>query len=187
MAQRVRQEQGGSARPGSCERAVEDAPSTEGLQVTGYATADQLRDWGAYSLNELSGDPADDAALEAVLERSSIDLDAGYLRWPLPGPDDLVTPPLRIDLSKLSVWEVDVLARACCAQALYRLELGEDLDPSTITSAPNVSFSPLAPPPVGTQALTVLSGCPSLHVYRHGLGVPDEPEPDELEPGPAAA
>jgi hypothetical protein len=173
MAQRVRQEQGGCSRPGSCERAVEVAPSTEGFEVTGYATSDQLRTWGEFALMEVLG-PCSDEDLDALLERASIDLDS-YLRWPLPGPDDPVVPPLRIDVATLSTWEVWALQRACVSQAIYRAELQEDLEPSLLTSAPLVSFSPRPPDLVGTQALTVLSGCPSLHVYRHGLGTPDEP------------
>ena len=186
MAQRVRQEQGGSPRPGSRERAVEDASSTEGCEVTAYASPDQLRTWGAYALIEVLGICTDED-LAALLTRASTDIDAGYLRFPLPGDDDDVTPPLRIDTSKLSAWEADALARAVCAQAIYRAELQEDFEPSLLTSAPLISFSSTPPALIGTQALVVLSGCSNLHRFRTGLGVPDEPEPDELEPGPAAA
>lgn len=186
MEKSVREARSERPRPGA-RPVVEDAPSTEGFEVTGYATSDQLRTWGEFALMEVLG-PCSDEDLDALLERASIDLDS-YLRWPLPGPDDDVTPPLRIDTSKLTAWELWALQRACCAQSLYRAELNEDMEPSLLTSAPLISFSPRPPDLVGTQATVVLSGCASLHVYRHGLGVPDEPEPepDEFEPGPAAA
>jgi hypothetical protein len=137
--------------------------------MAAYATVDQLKLWGAYALNELSGCPADDDDLLAVLERSSLDID-GFLRWPLPTDDDDIEPPLRIPVARFSAWEQSVIARACVYQCLYRLELGEDLDASQITTAPNVTFTTAAPQLIGQMALVALAGCETLHRFRSGLG-----------------
>ncbi len=88
-----------------------------------YASAERF----AAQTAHLDLDTPDD--IPALLQRASADLDS-YLQWPMPpDPDPDADPPAvadRIDTAKLTWWARDCLARAWCAQAAYRCEIGED-------------------------------------------------------------
>jgi hypothetical protein len=140
--------------------------------VTAYATPAQLRAYGKFVLDELA-QWVDDDVCQAILDRASADVDA-YLQWPVPDDTSNVQPPGRIDLTQLSGWETWCLGNACVNQAMYRLSRSEqDLleGPPDLVSAGGSTFATTAPPPVGAMTILALTGCPSLHVYRTGLGV----------------
>lgn len=80
-----------------------------------YATIVQLRDYTGKTSGELS-----DTAALAVLQRAEADIDSlAVVGRPV---DD--TTGLRFDPDTLTAAEVRTLARATCAQAEYRLEMG---------------------------------------------------------------
>jgi hypothetical protein len=143
--------------------------------VSGYASAGQLRATAITMDDDLTDDYTDEM-LDALLERASADLD-GWLCWPVPGDDDPAVPPCRIDVGSLSKWESWTLQTATIWQAQYRLARDEiDLlsGPPDLVAAGGLSFASQAPPLIGGMTQLVLSGCPTLHVHRHGLGV-EEP------------
>jgi len=143
-----------------------------------YASVEQFHEWTEYlsAVIDLPEDGSNEA-IQRLLDRASEDLD-GYLRWPAsdPGPGYLTHGRVK--------WQDPLaglaLARSCVEQAVYRCLQGEDdlaEGQSTITAAAGVSFSSAPLPLIGPQVLLRLAGVPSLHVYRHGLGVPDDDSP----------
>ena len=81
-----------------------------------YATAAQLRDYTGKTSGELS-----DTAALAVLRRAEADIDSLAV---VGRPVDDATG-LRFNPANLTAGEVRTLMRATCAQAEYRLEMGE--------------------------------------------------------------
>lgn len=78
-----------------------------------YAAADNLRAYISQTLSEQNTE------LEAILRRAEREID---LYLPDPGSD---ATRLKIVLSELSVYTAGCLTRATCAQAEYRLHMGE--------------------------------------------------------------
>jgi hypothetical protein len=147
----------------------------EDRQVTGYASAGQLRAMAITMDDDLAQEFTDEQ-LDALLERASADVDA-WLCWPVPGDDDPAVPPCRIDVATLTKWESWVLSTSTVWQGLYRIARNEiDLleGPPDLVSAGGLSFASQAAPLIGGMTELALSGCPTLHRYRHGLGV-EEP------------
>lgn len=117
-----------------------------------YATIAELTAYAAgypYTL------PSDDAEKTALIERAQADLDSILGDYEVLALND----GLKIDPDTLDYAEDRALTRATCAQALYRLEMGEDhfIRPPIAASGPEFSQQQ-APSHVGPQTWRELAG-----------------------------
>ena len=112
--------------------------------------------------------------IDQLLARSSDDIDS-YLSWPAP-----VAAGRRIDVSTLTEFQQDCLARACCMQAAYRVTVDETDDlivgRPRLTALPGgIAVAPTAPDLLGPQTLVLLQGAGLLK--RSGCAAPPPPDP----------
>jgi len=136
-----------------------------------YASAELLRAYAAPSGVLL---PADDAELEALLERAERDVDrllGPYAVDPLTG--------LKLDPLELAPAQAGAVARATCAAAEYRSAIGEDgwieaRDGLTAVGGLSFDLRPLVR--ASPKALEELAGHSLL--LRSGCALPDSPEFD---------
>lgn len=83
-----------------------------------YATVDQLR---AYA--DLVG--GDDGDLELVIERAERQIDSLLGPWPLQANGRKMGAPTGVNELDLTPDQANVLSAATCAQAEYRIQMGE--------------------------------------------------------------